>query len=89
MINIAPGKNKVFFAPKFGFALFYFYIFIRKETGWGEAGRRKQMCRLLMFSTRGKSACDNRFYQAGRLLPSFFYILSRPFFAITISQLLN
>jgi hypothetical protein len=38
MINITLGKNKVFFAPKFGFAPFYFYTFIVKGTGWGEAG---------------------------------------------------
>jgi len=38
MINTQARKNKVFFAPKFGFAPFYFYTFIVKGTGWGEAG---------------------------------------------------
>jgi hypothetical protein len=54
MINTASGKNKVFFALKFGFAPFYFYTFIGLGTGWGEAGRRKRLCQLLMFSARGK-----------------------------------
>jgi len=35
LINIALGKNKVFFTLKFGFALFYFYIFIGLGSGWG------------------------------------------------------
>jgi len=38
MINTELGKNKVFFAPKFGLSPFYFYTFIGEETGWGEAG---------------------------------------------------
>jgi hypothetical protein len=38
MINITLGKNKVFFAPKFGSAPFYSYTFSVRETGWGEAG---------------------------------------------------
>jgi hypothetical protein len=89
MINITLRKNKVFFAPKFGFAPFYFYTFIVKGAGWGEAGWCKGVCRLLMFSARGETAYNNCFSQGGRLLPSFFYILSQPFFAITISQLLS
>jgi hypothetical protein len=35
MSNITSGKNKVFFASKFGIAPFYFYTFIGLETGWG------------------------------------------------------
>jgi len=40
LINNNLRKNKVFFAGMFGFAVFYFYIFIREqdlaggETGW-------------------------------------------------------
>jgi len=41
LINNIPRKNKVFFSGTFGFAWFYFYIFIREqdlpaggETGW-------------------------------------------------------
>jgi hypothetical protein len=37
----------------------------------------------------GGNTYNNHFYQAGRLLPSFFYILSQHFFAITISQLFS
>jgi hypothetical protein len=79
MINIALGKNKVFFAPKFGFAPFYFYTFIVKGAGWGEAGWCKGVCRLLMFSARGETAYNNCFYRAGRLLPSFFLYLVTAF----------
>jgi len=35
LINNCLAKNKVFFAPAFGFVLFYFYIFDRTRTGWG------------------------------------------------------
>jgi hypothetical protein len=54
MINTELGKNKVFFAPKFGSAPFYFYTLIVRGTGWGEAGQCKCVCRPLMLSARGK-----------------------------------
>jgi hypothetical protein len=41
MINIVLGKNKVFFAPKFGFALFYFYTFIGRGSAGGKPGGTK------------------------------------------------
>jgi hypothetical protein len=40
LINNNPIKNKVFFAGMFGFAAFYFYIFIREQDmlAGGETG---------------------------------------------------
>lgn len=80
LINIELRKNKVFFAGAFGFASFYFYIFIGKGAGWGEAGWCKRLCQLLMFSAGGETTYNNYFYQAGRLLPSFFLYLAVVFF---------
>jgi hypothetical protein len=63
MINIERRKNKVFFAPQFGTADFYFYTFTgRERPAWGKPGGRcKQTHRRAMFSVRGETAHKNLF----------------------------
>ncbi|HUU16963.1 MAG TPA: hypothetical protein VMW72_07435 [Sedimentisphaerales bacterium] len=52
MINNNPRKNKVFFTGMFGFAWFYFYIFIREQDlpAGGETGWLSKSYQALMFS---------------------------------------
>ena len=80
-------KNKVFFTGTFGCRAFYFYIFIRLGPCWGETGWQRILLAFGVFRKGGKLFVKHNFLWKGRLLPSFFYVLSRPPFSITISPL--
>jgi hypothetical protein len=88
MINITLGKNKVFLLQSL--ALHHFNFILLLEEGRLGGSRVAQRTEPVVDVFReGGNTYNNHFYQAGRLLPSFFYILSQHFFAITISWLLS
>jgi hypothetical protein len=60
-------ENKVFFAGSFGFALLYFYIFIRLRPCWGGSRLAEIIVSALDVFRKGEEfACNAQFSRTGR-----------------------